>query len=210
MMVLLLFCKTPTKPEELRCIRVTITMALLCRAVERTLINYPAIAPDRSSMRMKASPHSLSLTIFFIGLLLLSLFVGSGRIVFATASPSAVQTLKQKLATLIADGVILSVPTMDYRKIDDAVPADLIVLFRPNYARLKVHREIMDLLEDYVIYAGAWDKFGLYSLIVRSVSDVSYLVEELDGVKMVRGEIVEEHVDQVGALGSYVEKWMAK
>ena len=125
----------------------------------------------------------------------------------------SVRTLERRLSKLVGENAILSVPTMDYRKIAGSIPADLIVFFGGYKAREKAEPEILELLRGSILYAGLWEEFGMYSLIVPRVSEVSDLVAKVNkmvGITMVKGEIVDEHIDNVEVLEGYLERWMEK
>ena len=121
---------------------------------------------------------------------------------------TSVRTVKRRVAKLARSHAILSVPTMDYRALTGCVPADLIVSFSSATDRAEAEREILAGVKDRMIYAGVWQDFGLYSLILPKVSAATQITDQvtrLPGVAMARMEFVEEHIDQVRALLKYVD-----
>ena len=122
---------------------------------------------------------------------------------------TSVRTVKRRVAKLVDSHAILSVPTMDYRALTGCVPADLIVSFASPSDRPEAEREILRLVSDRMIFAGIWQDFGMYSLILPKVSTASQVadhVTRLPGVAMARIELVEEHIDQARGLLKYVER----
>jgi len=124
----------------------------------------------------------------------------------------SVRTIKRTVSKLVRTRAIFSVPTMDYRALTGCVPADLIVAFTSPATRPEAEREILKLVGDRMIFAGVWADFAMYSLILPKVSTLAQLAEEvphIPGVRMARVEIVEEHIDRVQALQSYVDRQWA-
>ena len=121
----------------------------------------------------------------------------------------SVRTVKRRVSKLVRSNAVLSVATIDYRALSGCVPADLIVAYSSPAARHEAERRILSLIEDRLIFAGAWSDIGLYSLLLPRVSRATEIAEEvprIPGVGMSRVEIVEEHIDQVRALHSYVDR----
>ena len=121
----------------------------------------------------------------------------------------SVRTLKRRLSRITAVGAILSVPNMDYTAISGGVPADLIVSFADLNTRSETERRIIEVVKDYTIYAGVWESFGMYSMILPKVvtaTQIANKVRRAPGVKMARVEIVDEHFDTSIALADHAEK----
>ncbi len=121
----------------------------------------------------------------------------------------SVRTLKRRLSRITAVGAILSVPNMDYTAISGGVPADLIVSFADSKARSEIESRIIEVVKEYTIYAGVWESFGMYSMILPKVVTATLLankVRRTPGVKMARVEIVDEHFDRSIAMADYAEK----
>jgi len=124
----------------------------------------------------------------------------------------SVRTVKRRVSKLVRSHAVLSVATMDYRALSGCVPADLIVAFSTPAARHEAERRILSLIRDWMIFAGVWSDFGLYSLLLPKVSLATEIAEEaarIPGVGTSRVEIVEEHIDQVQALQRYVDRQSA-
>ncbi|HTT16806.1 MAG TPA: HTH domain-containing protein [Thermoplasmata archaeon] len=121
----------------------------------------------------------------------------------------SVRTLKRSIARLTTGGAIFSVPTMDYRALTGCVPADLLATYTSGTARAEAEREILATVDAWLVYAGVWPEFGLYSLIlprVSSASDVADAVRRLPGVRSARMEFVEDHIDRAAALADHVRR----
>ena len=65
------------------------------------------------------------------------------------------------------------------------------------------------LLEEQTIFAGIWEEFSMYSLIIQKVVAATELVEtvrQIRGVHEARIEFVDEHIDQSKILANYIER----
>jgi len=126
---------------------------------------------------------------------------------------ASTRTIKRRVAKLVRSRAILSVPTLNYRALSGCVPVDLVVAFTSPAARHEAERKILALVGNRMIFAGMWSDFGLFSLLLPSVSTATRLADEVPrvpGVRTALVEIVEDHIDQVGALHRYVDRrWTA-
>lgn len=120
---------------------------------------------------------------------------------------TSLRSVKRRVSKIAATRAILSVPTMDYRQIDGVVPADLIVTYASQKQKIKTEMEILDLVEDYTIFAGLWETFSLYSMMIPKVGAATEIVESvkrMEGVKSARLEFVDEHIDLVKTLAEFL------
>jgi DNA-binding Lrp family transcriptional regulator len=118
-------------------------------------------------------------------------------------------TLRRGIAKLVASRAILSVPTMDYQSIRGSVPADAIVRYTTPQARREAEGKVLQLVSDSLIYAGIWDEFGMYSMVLPNLASVKVLgsaIRKFSGVESARVELVDEHIDIASGLGEYVER----
>ena len=123
----------------------------------------------------------------------------------------SVRTLERRLSKLARTAAVISLPNLDYHKIKGSVPADLLILFMDSDAAKMSQKTILPLVGETVIFAALWDVVGLCSLILPNVASAGELAEKVrrvEGVATARVEIVRDHVDRVGLLGSYFEKRM--
>jgi len=108
------------------------------------------------------------------------------------------RTLRRRLRGLVEAGAVLTVPRIDYRSLSGAVAADLIVSFGDPTLRADAERRIRSLLDDRMTYAGGWEGFNIYRLLLPNVALLGELdrrVREVPGVRFVRGELVIELID---------------
>jgi len=118
----------------------------------------------------------------------------------------SVRTLKRRISKLVEEAAIFSLPTLDFRAITGGVPAELMVLPNERVAKSTLDGKLLEVLGDSAFYVGAWDKLEVYFLVLPRVSALTDLLERVrgtEGVLIARGEIVEEYVDRVRALGRY-------
>ena len=123
---------------------------------------------------------------------------------------TSVRTLKRRMEKIIRAWAVLSTPTLDYRAIVGGVPADLIVLFTNPAAKDEAQEKILRLVGDYLVLAGGTSEdLAVYNLIVPSMqiaSDLAPIARRIDGVKMVRAELVAEHIDLTVSLEELIRR----
>ena len=103
-------------------------------------------------------------------LLYLSKFGLSTAGELAKKSDVSVRTVERRLAKLVGEGALLSLPSVNYSAITDCVPADLLVLFKDLDAARGAQRNILSVLGDQLILAALWDVVGMCSLMLPNVS----------------------------------------
>jgi DNA-binding Lrp family transcriptional regulator len=109
-----------------------------------------------------------------------------------------VRTLNREMARIIRKRAVLSSPTLDYHAIENAVPADLIVTFSSPELKERAEEKILGLVGDYLHFLGVGDEDTVYNLFVPGIHTAPELVNSvmrIDGVKSVRAELVDEHID---------------
>lgn len=125
---------------------------------------------------------------------------------------ASVRTLQRRLQRLCMEVSILSLPKLDYSALTECIPADLVVEFDDAEARAAADGKILQAVGEFLIFAALWDVASACLLIVPDVSTVTALDREvgrLEKVRLARVEIVAEHIDQVGVMGEFLERWMA-
>jgi DNA-binding Lrp family transcriptional regulator len=124
----------------------------------------------------------------------------------------SVRTLKRRLARLDRSQAVLTFPKMDFRAIAGGVAADLLVSFGDPASKAEAHTRVAGLVDDWVIFAGVWEQFETYRMILPNVSKATELADEvghLPGVGNVRMEFVNGLVDRLASLGPYVDRHIA-
>lgn len=122
-----------------------------------------------------------------------------------------VRTLKRRLAKIVRENMILSLPIVDYTAISECLPIDILVFFKDSEARKEGEPRVIGIVKDYMILAALWDVVGMCSLILPSValaSEISDKLAKIDGVKQTWAEIVAEHVHQGKVLTRFLEEKM--
>ncbi len=115
----------------------------------------------------------------------------------------SVRTLKRRMAKIVRSHAVLSSPTLNYRAIVGGVPSDLIVMFTSPNAKADAEEKILQLVGDFLIFAGVGEGYMVYNLIVpgmQMASDLTTSVRRIHGVKTARAELVEEHIDLTRSL----------
>jgi DNA-binding Lrp family transcriptional regulator len=117
------------------------------------------------------------------------------------------RTLRRRMSRLVGGLAILSLPTMEYRSITGGLPADLLVRYADPLARSDAEGRLLRLLDPYLIYAGLWAGFAVYSTVLPRLTDATELAERasaVPGVREARLEFVEDHIDLTGSFERYL------
>lgn len=120
---------------------------------------------------------------------------------------SSVRTVKRHIHRLVDAGALLTFPRMDYRALRGGVTAELLVVPDPAANRAEMRRHILAVADDWTIYAGGWDLFEIYRLILPNVplaNELADRIRTLPGVGSVRMEFVDGLIDRFGSFREYV------
>jgi DNA-binding Lrp family transcriptional regulator len=123
----------------------------------------------------------------------------------------SVRTLKRRLARLDRSGAVLTFPMMDFRAITGGVAADLLVSFDERPSKGAKQTRVLHLVEDWTIFAGVWETYDFYRLILPNVARATELAEQvghLAGVRSARVEFVEGRVDWLETPRLYVDRYL--
>jgi DNA-binding Lrp family transcriptional regulator len=115
------------------------------------------------------------------------------------------RTMKRRLTKLIEKAAILSGPKLDYVAMAGGVPADLVVVFDSRESMREAERKIVPIVGEYLLFAGPGEDFAVYNLVVprmSAASDLARRIKEIDGVRSVRAELVDQHIDLTQNLGA--------
>ena len=121
----------------------------------------------------------------------------------------SVRTLKREISRLVRENMILSVPKLDYTAIEGCVPADLLVFFEDDKARVEGVSKVLEIVMDNLLLAAMYDVVGMCSLVlpkVASTSELAARVKQINGVKDAWAEIVSEHVMEGKPFLRYLER----
>jgi len=121
------------------------------------------------------------------------------------------RSLNRELSRVVGGGAVFTIPRLDYSAMKGAVPADVMVLFKTAEAREAAETKILELIDDFMFYAGIWTDQGLYSLILPNAliaSELTRKVAQIGGVEMVRTELVDDHIDQPEIFEYYIARQM--
>jgi len=121
----------------------------------------------------------------------------------------SVRTVKRKLAKLLGQGAILSIPRLDYRKIDAGLPVDIVAVFDSKESKMNAEKKILPIVKDYLHFLGNAEEYIVYNLILPNlalVNELSTAVNQVEGVRSTRTELVDEHIDMTPNLQSYFER----
>lgn len=117
------------------------------------------------------------------------------------------RSVNRKLSRLMASNAIFTVPLVDYTAMKDSVPTDLIVFYTSPEARLEAEARVLELIDDYMFYAGFWKEEGLYSLVLPNALSATELHEKvvrIPGVSMALEEFVDERIYQLETFTNFI------
>jgi DNA-binding Lrp family transcriptional regulator len=120
-----------------------------------------------------------------------------------------VRTLKNQMSKIMRAQAVLSMPTLNYRAIERGIPSDLIVIFSDPATRNITEQKVSELLNSYLLFVGISEEYNVYNLVLPNfpmVADLEADIRMVEGVKMVRAELVEEHIDLIKKLVKYIPK----
>jgi DNA-binding Lrp family transcriptional regulator len=122
------------------------------------------------------------------------------------------RTVKRRMARLVKNNIIFTLASSNVGAIREAVLADLVVEYDSPDARPKIDETLLELLDPYYFSTGPWESYGLFALILPSISKVREILEtvrRMSGIKSARLELVEDRYEYYGYLYEAVERKLA-
>ena len=113
------------------------------------------------------------------------------------------RTLRRHVDRLARDGAIMSFPHVNYRAMTGEVTAELLVAFVEGRERTEREAELIRLLDDSLIFAGIWERFAIFRLILPNVARATELattVSQFSGIRFARMEFVDELIERMAVL----------
>ena len=120
-----------------------------------------------------------------------------------------IRTLKRRVARLARGGALLSFPRLDYRALNGGITAELLISYVPGPAKDACRAKVLNGLEPWMTYAGVWEEFEVYRLILPNPSVGTELAETLaadPGVAMSRFELVDGVYDRFESLLPHIAR----
>jgi DNA-binding Lrp family transcriptional regulator len=121
----------------------------------------------------------------------------------------SVRTLRRKVVVMGQEGAIYTQPNVNFGALADAVPADLMVVYKSQGEKARAEQEVLRLVDDYIFYPGIWETMDVHSLVLPNPLVATRLAEKVrrvPGVRASRIELVDEHLDQMEAFTGYVDR----
>jgi hypothetical protein len=118
----------------------------------------------------------------------------------------------RRTVRMIKGGVIFTLASVDVKAIQEAVMADLVVEYESPDRRRQVDKMLLELLEPYYFSAGLWEGFGLFSMILPSISksrEILETVRRTRGIRSARLELVEDRYEFYDYLYEAVDSKLA-
>jgi len=122
------------------------------------------------------------------------------------------RTVKRRMARLAKNNIIFTLASANVAAVREAVMADLVVEYDSPEVRPQVDRRLLELLDPYYFSTGPWESYGLYALILPSVSksrEILDTVRGTHGIKSSRLELVEDRYEFYGYLHEAVDRKLA-
>jgi DNA-binding Lrp family transcriptional regulator len=122
------------------------------------------------------------------------------------------RTVKRRMARLVKNSIIFTLASGNVGAIREAVMADLVVEYDSPDVRPAIDKMLLELLEPYYFSTCPWESYGLFSLILPSISrsrEILETVRRASGIRSVRLELVEERYEFYGYLHEAVDRKLA-
>jgi DNA-binding Lrp family transcriptional regulator len=122
------------------------------------------------------------------------------------------KTVRRRMARMSKSGVIYTLPSVDFTAVRDAVMAALLVEYDSPSLRPRVDKMLLELLEPYYFSTGPWEDFGLFSMILPSISksrEILETVRRTSGIKSAELGLVEDNYEFYGCLYAAVDTKLA-
>jgi DNA-binding Lrp family transcriptional regulator len=122
------------------------------------------------------------------------------------------RTVKRRTARLVKSGIIFTVASANVGAIREAVMADLVVEYDSHDVRPQVDKMLLELLDPYYFSTGPWESYGLFSMILPSISksrEILETVKRTNGIMSARLELVEDRYESYGYLYQAVDRKLA-
>ncbi len=120
-----------------------------------------------------------------------------------------IRTLKRRLSRLVGGRALMTFPKMNYGALDSGVTAGLLVVYQPGPSKDSARAAVIRQVDPWMTYAGIWEEFEAYRLILPSLSMATQLAETVSrtpGTQLCRMELVDELSDHFEALLPYVAR----
>jgi len=117
------------------------------------------------------------------------------------------RTVKRRMARLVKNSVIFTLASANVSAIRGAVMADLVVEYDSPDVRPQVDKMLLERLEPYS--TGPWESYGLFALILPSISEFREILETVRGFEGIRSamlELVEDRYEFYDCLYEAVDK----
>jgi DNA-binding Lrp family transcriptional regulator len=119
------------------------------------------------------------------------------------------RTLNRRLRKLVESGAVLTFPRIDLHALRGGVAADLLVSYADPSTKAESQRRIRARVDDWLFFAGVWEEFEVYRLILPNVGVATELGEEvarLPGIRTHRVELLDSLIDRLDRLRPYVAR----
>ena len=84
-----------------------------------------------------------------------------------------------------------------------------MVVFENPPEKVEAEKAVLELVGEYLLFAGIGEKFTVYNLVLPKVSmapDLASSASRIEGIESARIELVDEHIDLTRRLGTYLKK----
>jgi DNA-binding Lrp family transcriptional regulator len=122
------------------------------------------------------------------------------------------RTVKRRMAKLVKNNIIFTLASANVGAIRDAIMADLVVEYDSPDVRPAIDKMLLELLDPYYFSTGPWESYGLFALILPSISKSREILETVkgtSGIRSARLELVEDRYESYGYLRQAVDRKLA-
>lgn len=124
----------------------------------------------------------------------------------------SIRTVKRRMARLVKNNTIFTLASTNVGAIRDAVMADLVVEYDSPDVRPAIDGMLLELLEPYYFSTRPWESYGLFAMILPSISksrEILETVKRTSGIRSARLELVEDRYESYDYLYEAVDRKLA-
>jgi DNA-binding Lrp family transcriptional regulator len=122
------------------------------------------------------------------------------------------RTVRRRMVRMVNGGAIFTYPSSNAEAIREAIMADLFVEYESLRTRQQVDEMLFELLDPYYFFAGIWESYSVYRLILPSIPrsrEILGAVRKVRGTKSARMELIEDRYEFPGRLYEALERKLA-
>ena len=117
------------------------------------------------------------------------------------------KTVKRRLDRMVDGMAVFTLALHETRAVSGGLEANVVVQYEQGADRSAVAGEIVKALEDDLLYAGVWTRYGVYAVYLPSLAareETERKVEAIRGVKEAKASIIDERLELYGSIDQVI------